>query len=73
MPVELTSGSQDKYFPISESFALARIAPDCRVTVAEPLDHGEPVPSVSDLPAFGAFDGFVVRSLREARLKEPAN
>jgi pimeloyl-ACP methyl ester carboxylesterase len=72
-PVELTSGAQDKYFPISESFALARIAPNCRVTVAEPLDHGEPVPSVGDLPAFGAFDGFVVRSLREARLKEPAD
>ena len=66
-PVELASGPQDKYFPISESYALARIAPDLRVTVTKALDHAELHFSVQDIPAFLSMDGFVVRSLREAR------
>ncbi len=66
-PVELASGPQDKYFPVSESFALARIAPEHRVTVTEALDHAEPDPSLDDVRAFASLDGFVVRSLREAR------
>ena len=66
-PVELASGPQDKYSPVSESFALARIAPEHRVTVTEALDHAEPDPSLDDLRAFASLDGFVVRSLREAR------
>jgi pimeloyl-ACP methyl ester carboxylesterase len=64
-PVELASGPEDKYFPVSESFALDRIAADHRVTVTEAIDHSEF--SFSDTPAFARFDGFVVRSLREAR------
>ena len=64
-PVELASGSRDKYFPISESFAIGSIAADHRVTVTEAIDHSEL--SFSDVPAFARFDGFVVRSLREAR------
>src|SRR3712207_9120579 len=63
--VELASGSRDKYFPVSESFALGRIAEDHRVTVTEAIDHSEL--SFSDVPSFARFDGFVVRSLREAR------
>jgi pimeloyl-ACP methyl ester carboxylesterase len=64
-PVELASGPEDKYFPVSESFALGSIAADHRVTVTEAIDHSEF--SFSDVPAFARFDGFVVRSLREAR------
>lgn len=73
VPVEIASGPQDKYFPVSESFALFRIAPDLRVTVTEALDHAVLDPSLEDIPDFVAFDGFVVRSLREARLTEAAD
>ncbi len=69
-PVELASGSRDKYFPISESFAIGSIAADHRVTVTEAIDHSEL--SFSDVPAFARFDGFVVRSLREARGTDPS-
>ena len=69
-PVELASGSRDKYFPISESFAIGSIAADHRVTVTEAIDHSEL--SFSDVPAFARFDGFVVRSLREARGADPS-
>lgn len=68
--VELASGPRDKYFPISESFAAGSIAPDYRVTVSEAIDHSEVSFSLRDLPAFARLDGFVVRSLREAR-EEP--
>ena len=64
-PVELASGSRDKYFPVSESFAVGRIAADYRVTVTEAIHHSEL--SFSDIPDFALLDGFVVRSLREAR------
>jgi hypothetical protein len=66
--VELISGPHDKYFPISETYAIGRIAPQVRVTVTEALDHVEPKPSLRDLPAFLRLNGFTVRSLREARL-----
>jgi pimeloyl-ACP methyl ester carboxylesterase len=68
VPVELISGPQDKYFPVSETQAVSRIAPHARVTVSEALDHAELNSSVRDLPALLLIDGFVVRSLREARL-----
>ena len=68
VPVELISEPQDKYFPVSESYAIGRIAPQARVTVTEALDHAEPKSSLRDLPAFLRLNGFVVRSLREARL-----
>lgn len=67
-PVELASGARDKYFPVSESFAIGRIAADHRVTVSEAIDHSEV--GFSDIPAFARLDGFVVRSLREARRAE---
>ena len=68
VPVELISGAQDKYFPVSETYAAVRIAPQARVTVSEALDHVELSPSVRDVPALLLIDGFVVRSLRQARL-----
>jgi pimeloyl-ACP methyl ester carboxylesterase len=68
VPVELISGPQDKYFPVSESRAVVRIAPHARVTVSEALDHVELSTSADDLPALLLIDGFMVRSLREARM-----
>jgi pimeloyl-ACP methyl ester carboxylesterase len=66
-PVELASAPHDKYFPVAESRALARVAPDVRVTVTSTLDHAVPNPSVGDLVDLLRFDGFVVRYLRLAR------
>ncbi len=66
-PVELVSGPRDKFFPVSESYAVSRIAPDLSVTVSGALDHAELSFSVQELPAFLRLNGFVVRSLREAR------
>jgi pimeloyl-ACP methyl ester carboxylesterase len=68
VPVELISGPQDKYFPLSETHAVVRIAPQARVTVSEALDHAELDFSVRDLQALLLIDGFVVRSLSKARL-----
>jgi acetyl esterase/lipase len=70
IPVELATGPHDKYFPPSESYALERIAPGRTVTVTAALDHAELAVSPRDIPGFLAFDGFVVRALREARLEE---
>ena len=67
-PVELVSGPHDKYFPVSESYAISRIAPDHHVTVTGALDHAKLSLSLRDLTAFLSMDGFVVRSLREASL-----
>ncbi len=68
-PVEVATGPRDRYFPASESYELERIAPGRRVTVTRALDHAELDFSLGDAPAFAAFDAFVVRSLREARLE----
>jgi pimeloyl-ACP methyl ester carboxylesterase len=65
--VEVVTGPQDRYFPASESYGLKRVAPQRRVTVTQALDHAELKFSFRDAPAFAAFDGFVVRSLRIAR------
>ena len=68
VPVELIAEPRDEYFPLSEAYAIERVAPQARVTVTGALDHVEPDPSLRDLPAFLRVNGFVVRSLREARL-----
>jgi pimeloyl-ACP methyl ester carboxylesterase len=68
IPVELATGPHDKYFPPYESYELKRVAPERHVTVTGALDHAELNVSPEDIPAFAAFDGFVVRSLRDARL-----
>jgi pimeloyl-ACP methyl ester carboxylesterase len=67
MPVELATAPHDEYFPPAESHALARAAPDARVTVTSTLDHAVPELSLGDLADLARFDGFVVRYLREAR------
>jgi hypothetical protein len=68
VPVELATGPHDKYFPPSQSYALERVAPERRVTVTGALDHAQLNVSLEDIPAFVAFDGFVVRALRTARV-----
>ena len=68
VPVEMVSGPHDKYFPLSETHAVVRIAPQARVTVSEALEHAELDSSVRHLPALLLMDGFVVRSLRQTRL-----
>ena len=70
VPVELATGPHDKYFPPSQSYALERIAPERRVTVTKALDHAKLEFSLGDVPAFAAFDAFVVRSLRTARAQK---
>ena len=67
MPVELASAPHDKYFPPAESRALARAAPDVRVTVTSTLDHAVPSFSFGDLADLARFDGFMLRYLRTAR------
>ena len=66
-PVELATAPRDTYFPPSESFAVAGIAADHRVTVTEALDHAEPGFDPRELPAFVSLDAFAVRSLHQAR------
>ena len=70
VPVELATGPHDKYFPPSESYRLERVASQRQVTVTGALDHAELNLSPEDIPAFAAFDGFVVRALRGARAED---
>jgi pimeloyl-ACP methyl ester carboxylesterase len=67
VPVELATAPHDKYFPPAESHALARLAPQARVTVTRSLEHAIPEPSLDDLGDLLALDGFLLRALREAR------
>lgn len=66
-PVEVASGPRDRYFPLSESYELRRVAPELRVTVTRVLDHSELSVSPRNLPEFLELNGFAVRSLRELR------
>jgi pimeloyl-ACP methyl ester carboxylesterase len=66
MRVELATAPHDKYFPPAESRALARAAPNVRVTVTSTLDHAVPNFSFGDLADLARFDAFVVRFLRSA-------
>jgi pimeloyl-ACP methyl ester carboxylesterase len=62
-PVEIASAPHDKYFPLSESRELARVAPDVRITVTSTLAHAIPEPSLGALGDLFRFDAFVVRVL----------
>ena len=65
-PVEIASAPEDKYFPLAESRALARVAPDVRVTVTTTLAHAVPEPSPRGVADLFRFDAFVVRVLDRA-------
>jgi pimeloyl-ACP methyl ester carboxylesterase len=66
-PVELITAPHDKYFPPAESRALARVAPDARLTVSSTLQHADLEPSFSRLADLARLDAYVVRTLRAAR------
>jgi pimeloyl-ACP methyl ester carboxylesterase len=65
-PVEIASAPHDKYFPVSESRELARVAPDVRITVTSTLAHAIPEPSPGALGDLARFDAFLVRVLHES-------
>ena len=67
VPIELASAPHDKYFPIGESRALARVDPRVQVVVTRTLQHALPKPSLSDIWDLLRFDAFVVDALRAAR------
>jgi len=66
VPVEIASAPHDKYFPFSETRALAEAATHAKVqlTVTSTLHHAIPSLSLSDLADLFRFDGWAVRSLR---------
>jgi len=68
-PVEIASAPHDKYFPLSETRALARAATHARVrlTVTSTLHHAIPSFSLSDVADLFRFDGWAVRSLETLR------
>jgi dienelactone hydrolase len=66
MPIELASPPEDKYFPVSQSRALAAAAPNARLTVTQAFAHVIPKPSLAHPRDLARFDGWVIRSLRDA-------
>jgi pimeloyl-ACP methyl ester carboxylesterase len=65
-PVELATAPRDEYFPPAESHALVGRVPKGRVTVTRALAHADPEPTPRLLGDFLRFNGFAVRTLREA-------
>jgi len=66
-PVEIVTGPQDRYFPVTESYELERLHPDTTVTVTGVLDHYMPRVSPQALPEFVKLNNFAVRSLHDLR------
>jgi pimeloyl-ACP methyl ester carboxylesterase len=66
MPLELATSPTDKYAPLSESEALARVAPRARVTVTSVLEHAEPKPSLDILGDVLRFEAWAARALAAA-------
>jgi dienelactone hydrolase len=65
-PVELASPPRDRYFPVSQSRALVAAAPNARLTVTQAFAHVIPKPSLAHPVQLARFDGWVLRSLRDA-------
>ena len=66
-PIELAAAPNDPYIPIEQSQALIDAAGYGRLTVTEAFSHAVPQPSLTDPEDIIHFNGWVVRSLREAR------
>lgn len=64
--VELASAPRDRYVPPAEARALARAAPNARLTVTDTLGHAVPAPSLVQPGDLFRFNGWVVRSLEAA-------
>jgi dienelactone hydrolase len=65
-PLELASPPRDEYFPVSQSHALAATVPNARLTVTQAFAHVIPKPSLTHPFELARFDGWVLRSLRDA-------
>ncbi|WP_162924658.1 alpha/beta hydrolase family protein [Rubrobacter indicoceani] len=66
-PVELVSGSRDRYFPVSESYQLRQVVPERVVTVTEVLDHSELSISLATLPDLLELNAFAGRAMENLR------
>lgn len=68
VPVELLTAPKDKYFPVSESRALAAVLPNAHLTVTPASGtHVIPRPSLSHPIGLLQFNAFAVRALKAAR------
>jgi dienelactone hydrolase len=68
IPVELLTAPKDKYFPVTESRALAAALPDATLTVTPASGtHVIPRPSLSHPIGLLQFNAFAVRALKAAR------
>jgi dienelactone hydrolase len=65
-PVELAAPPLDKYFPVSQSRALVAGTPNARLTETRAFAHVIPQPSLAHPLELVRFDGWVLRSLRDA-------
>jgi len=68
-PVEIASAPHDRYFPLSETRALAQVATRTRVrlTVTSALQHADLRLSLSEIADLARLDGWIVRVLQAAR------
>lgn len=66
-PVEILSDPDDKYFPLEQTRALARAAPQVKLTTTHLLSHADTRIGWRDLPDLAGLAGFVTRALRRAR------
>jgi pimeloyl-ACP methyl ester carboxylesterase len=70
VPVELATAPQDRYFPVAESEAIVRAAPQARLTVTSLLAHATPRLSPRYLGELGRLNGFFVRALAAAGARD---
>jgi pimeloyl-ACP methyl ester carboxylesterase len=65
-PIEIATAPRDRYFPLGESSALARVARNIRVTVTPALAHAEPKFGGTRLAGLARLHAFFARSLDAA-------
>jgi len=66
-PVELVVARSDKYVPLEDAAAYARVCPLARMTVIESLEHAVPRVSPAAARDLARLDGAVVRFLAAVR------
>lgn len=65
-PVEIATAPEDRYFPVSESQALAAASPHVRLTVTSLLAHATPRFDVRNVAELHKLYAFFTRSFRAA-------
>jgi pimeloyl-ACP methyl ester carboxylesterase len=65
--VEIAAAPSDPYVPLAQARALAREAPNARLTVSEAFSSTRSRLDVGGIGEIAAIDGLLVRSLRELR------